>query len=96
MKIKCLYLGFCGVVGLVGVGLWVLMVWFIYMVNLIYSLFGYVYVIECDVIVKKGDLVVFCWYGGVMYLVGIMFIKVVMGGFGDVVKWVGNEFWVND
>ena len=95
MKIKRLYLGLCGAVGLAGVGLWVSTAWFTYSVALTHSLPGHVYAIKRDAPVQKGDLVAFRWHGGATYPAGTTFIKVVMGGPGDVVKRAGNEFWVN-
>ena len=48
MKIKRLYLGLCGAVGLAGVGLWVSTAWFTYSVALTHSLPGHVYAIKRD------------------------------------------------
>lgn len=64
MKIKRLYLGLCGAVGLAGVGLWVSTAWFTYSVALTHSLPGHVYAIKRDAPVQKGDLVAFRWHGG--------------------------------
>ena len=63
MKIKRLYLGLCGAVGLAGVGLWVSTAWFTYSVALTHSLPGHVYAINRDAPVQKGDLVAFVGLG---------------------------------
>lgn len=96
MKIKRAYLAACGVIGATGLGLWISTAWYSYTVNLTHSLPGVIYAIKKDEPVKKGDLVAFRWHGGATYPAGTTFIKVVAGAPGDVVKRVGNEFWVND
>lgn len=95
MKIKRLYLNLCGFVGVTGLAIGLSTIWLTYTINLTHSLPGHLYVIYRGAPVERGDLLAFRWHGGATYPAGTTFIKIAVGGSGDVVKRVGNAFWVN-
>lgn len=64
--------------------------------NLSSSLNGHLYMYRKGDPVGRGDLVAFRWLGGATYPRGTIFIKRVAGVEGDVVKRVGNQFWVGE
>ena len=92
------YLGVVGVVGVAGVAAWLATAGLGYAIteNLSTSLDGHVYVHKRGAPVQKGDLVAYRWRGGATYPPGTTFIKRVVGVPGDVVKRVGNDYWVGD
>ena len=96
MNVKRIYLGLCGTVFTVAMGLWVSTVDLTYTINLTHSLPGTLYVVHKGESFGKGDLVAFRWRGGATYPRGTTFIKVVTGMPGDVVKRDGDRFWVGD
>lgn len=96
MKVKHIYLGFCGAVFIFAVLARCATASVDFTINMTHSLPGTLYVIHKGGHFVKGDLVAYRWHGGATYPAGVTFIKQVTGIPGDVVKREGHAFWVNE
>lgn len=97
MKVRrAIGLGICYAVFFVAVLMLSIKPWFDVSVNLTKSLPGTVYLVKKGGAFNKGDKVAFLWMGGATYPKGSVFIKIVSGMPGDVVRVSNNKFWVNE
>jgi conjugal transfer pilin signal peptidase TrbI len=92
------YVGGAAVVGLGAIAAWLAVAGWGYRIteNQSTSLDGSIYIHKPGAPFQRGDLVAYRWHGGATYPPGTLFIKRVAGMPGDVVRRVGNEFWVGD
>lgn len=89
-------LGLCYSIFILALALLFMKPWFDLSVNLTKSLPGTVYLIEKGGSFKRGDAIAFLWMGGATYPKGSVFIKLVSGLPGDVVRSNDRMYWVND
>lgn len=95
---RWIYLSAFGAVCALSIGLWIASAGYGYGLteNLTSSLNGHLYLHHKGEAFHRGDLVAYRWHGGATYPRGVTFIKQVIGMPGDLVRRVGNTFWVGE